>query len=68
VGQYEGRAAVFHDVWGSRTVLSDGKAGRLIIGKVVVSSLEPGIEHPQVVKEETLLNRADKMSIITVWD
>ncbi len=68
VGQYDGRAAVFHDVWGSRTILPNGESGRLIIGKVVVSSLEPGIEHHQVVKEETLLNRADKMSIITAQD
>ena len=48
--------------------MPNGESGRLIIGKVVVSSLEPGIEHPQVVKEETLLNRADKMSIITAQD
>lgn len=64
VGQYDGRAAVFHDIWGTRTILSEGGQGRLVIGKVVVSSLEPGVEHREVDKTGTLLNRVNKMTVI----
>jgi cell wall-associated NlpC family hydrolase len=47
LGQYEGRAAVAHAVWGVKTKRK-GIEGRHVIGKTVITSLEPGKELPDI--------------------
>lgn len=47
LGQYEGRAAVAHAVWGVKTE-KDGIEGRHVIGRTVITSLEPGKELPDI--------------------
>lgn len=64
VGQYQGKAVVYHDMWAARTILSNGEQGRLIVGKVLVSSLKPGVEHSEVNKVGTLLDRVKNITII----
>lgn len=39
-----GRAVVFHNTWGLRIIDSNNKEGRKIIGKAVITTLEPGKE------------------------
>ena len=68
VGSYQmsdgqSQIAVFHDIWGARTQLNSGQQGRLIMGKVVVTSLTPAGEYPEVQRAGTLLN---KLKIVTV--
>ena len=64
VGDYQGQAAVFHDIWGARTSLNNGQEGRLIMGKVVVTSLAPGREYPEVQRAGTILTRLKTMTVL----
>ncbi len=64
IGQYNDRAVVYHDVWGTRTDLGKDGQGRLIIGKVSVTSLEPGEEHQEVRRAGTLLKRVQTFTVI----
>jgi cell wall-associated NlpC family hydrolase len=41
IGSLKGRAMVFHNTWGIKTVDAHGKKGKKIIGKTVISSLHP---------------------------
>lgn len=63
VGEWEGAPALLHSLWGLRT--KDGQEeGRLLIGAVAVTSLDPGAEWPQVRQGETLLSRLASMTIL----
>ncbi|MCL2064143.1 MAG: SH3 domain-containing protein [Candidatus Cloacimonetes bacterium] len=53
---------VFHTIWGIRTIESDGKDGRHIIGKTAITTLEPGKELPNV--HSTLINRLEGITFI----
>ncbi len=64
VGSYQGQAAVFHDIWGTRTQLNNGQQGRLIMGKVVITSLAPGAEYPEVQQAGTILNKIKTLTIM----
>ncbi len=44
VGEHDGRAVIFHNMWGVRTRDWLGRAGRRIVGKAVVTTLQPGRE------------------------
>lgn len=44
MGERGGRAALYHTFWGVRTRNGDGKEGRRIVGRTVVTSLQPGRE------------------------
>ncbi|MEA2018427.1 MAG: SH3 domain-containing protein, partial [Campylobacterota bacterium] len=44
IGDKNNEPIVFHDMWGIRTIEKDGKPGRQIVGKSIISSLEPGKE------------------------
>jgi len=50
IGYYHGRPVILHNTWGIRT-LEDGQEGRHLIGKTVITTLEPGKEldllHPE---------------------
>ena len=62
VGKYKNRAAFFHNVWGVR--VEDGDDDRHVIGRCVVTSLEPGKELPNAVPEGAILNRIRGMSTL----
>ena len=64
IGEQDGRPLVFHQIWGVRTLLPDGSQGRNVIGKAVVTSLEPGIELDNVAPEAVLIERVLSMSIL----
>jgi len=44
IGEQNGRALIFHNAWGLKTIDFDGKEGRKIIGKAVITTLYPGAE------------------------
>jgi hypothetical protein len=49
-----GKPAVLHSLWGLRTRFS-GKTGRWIIGKTVITSLNPGEELPHLARPDGLI-------------
>lgn len=54
VGSWRGRAVVFHNTWGVRT-LSGDREGRHIVGGAVFSTLAPGLELPDLFPEKGIL-------------
>lgn len=64
IGKYDNRAVIFHDMWGVKTEDAEGNEGRKVVGKVVVTSTQPGIELPSVKKDQTLIHRMRGMSIL----
>ena len=44
IGQENGRALIFHNIWGIRTKDLRGREGRKIIGQAVITTLKPGQE------------------------
>ncbi len=44
IGGWNGRALIFHNIWGVRTKDLRGRDGRHIIGQAVITTLEPGRE------------------------
>jgi cell wall-associated NlpC family hydrolase len=46
IGVRDGRAIILHNFWGIRT--TDGGDGRFIVGRCAITTLQPGIELPNV--------------------
>jgi hypothetical protein len=44
IGEQNGRALIFHNIWGIRTRDLRGREGRKIIGQAVITTLQPGRE------------------------
>jgi hypothetical protein len=63
LGEYEGRAAIFHDIWGIRT-FADGREGRYVLGRTLISGLQPGLELPDAQPGQDLLTRMKGMTIL----
>ena len=63
IGEYKGEPVMFHNVWGVRTDDGNGE-GRHIIGRAVVTSLQPGAELPNVRRENLILSRLQGMSVL----
>ncbi len=63
IGTYKGQPLMFHNMWGIRTN-EGGREGRHIIGRAVVTSLEPGAELPNVRRENLILSRLRGMSVL----
>ena len=61
IGQWKGRPLVFHAPWGLHTFGDGGRDGRLVLGRVVVTSLRPGEEVPAVGPQHLLINRVRAM-------
>jgi cell wall-associated NlpC family hydrolase len=55
IGEQDGRALIFHNVWGLRTRTCAGKETRKIIGKAVITTLRPGAELCGLDPQEGLL-------------
>lgn len=65
LGAYQGRAAVFHNIWGVRTLDREKREGRRIIGRTVITTLEPGKEHEDVARAgRSLLHGVHSMTIL----
>ena len=56
-GEFEGKAMVMHNVWGVKTH-QDGKDGRAIIGKAIISDLHLGENQNNIKKEALLISKA----------
>ena len=63
VGTYKGQPVMFHNMWGIRTD-EGGREGRHVIGRAVVTSLQPGAELPNVRSENLILSRLRGMSVL----
>jgi cell wall-associated NlpC family hydrolase len=48
LGAFQGRAVVFQNIWGVRTLDENKREGRLILGRTVITTLEPGKEREEV--------------------
>lgn len=64
LGKYNGKISVLHNVWGVRTI-ENGKEGREIIGKTIISSLDLGKEKENYDESKSILSQLSSMNIIT---
>ena len=67
LGEFEGKPAMFHSIWGLRvdTAGPNGPMnGRAIIGKAVITSLRPGVELPNLTSPAGLADRVDTLTIL----
>ena len=64
IGEKNGEPLVFHNVWGVKTLKDDGSYGRFIIGRAVITTLEPGVELPNFVKDKNILSRIEGMVLV----
>lgn len=62
-GQWEGKAAMFHTMWGVRNS-AGGEEGRLVIGRSVVTGLRPGKERGDVDEERLLIERVKAFTVL----
>ncbi len=66
IGQYQGKAAIFHNMWGVRTIEPDGKRnGRHVVGRCSITSTSPGKELRNVAPEGLLIKRMETLTNIT---
>ncbi len=61
-GEFEGKALVMQNIWGVRT-MEDGKEGRNVIGKAIVSDLYVGANQENVPEKGLLINRVEGIMI-----
>lgn len=59
IGQQDGQPVVFHATWGLKTRTRDGY-GRHVIGRAVITTLEPGVELPNIDKPNGILLETTK--------
>lgn len=64
IGHVDKEPLVFHNVWGIRTLESDGSIGRYIVGRAVVSTLELGKDLPESKKDALLIDRVESITIV----
>jgi NLPC_P60 stabilising domain, N term/SH3 domain (SH3b1 type)/NlpC/P60 family/SH3 domain of SH3b2 type len=65
IGSKDGRALIFHNIWGIRTKDLQGHEGRKIIGQAVITTLQPGRELNDIDSAAgTLLENIDAMNIL----
>ena len=64
LGEYQGKITVLQNVWGIKT-LNNGKEGREVIGKTVVSSLGLGKERKDYDEDKDILSQLLSMNIVT---
>ncbi|WP_418764820.1 NlpC/P60 family N-terminal domain-containing protein [Mailhella sp.] len=64
VGSFAGDPVFFHDIWGVRSRLRDGREGRVILGRAVITGLRPGAERSDSDPRGLLIERMRGYSII----
>ena len=66
MGAPQGRALIFHNIWGIRTKDLQGREGRKIIGQAVITGLKPGQELADVDSSAgSLLDNIAAMNILS---
>lgn len=65
LGTYDDNIMILHNMWGIKTVDDNDKEGRVIVGKVVISTLEIGSEQNGYDYNSSLLPSLDRMNIFT---
>ncbi|MDO9084287.1 MAG: SH3 domain-containing protein, partial [Humidesulfovibrio sp.] len=63
-GQNGGRAAMLHAIWGLKTLDESGVEGRVVIGRTVITTLDPGRELPNVARAGTLLETMTGLTLV----
>jgi hypothetical protein len=61
LGVYDGEPVVLHNVWGVRVNAANGKVGRAVIGRTVVSSLRAGAEIEARPKGSLFIDNVSRM-------
>ncbi|KFL35160.1 MULTISPECIES: SH3 domain-containing protein [unclassified Sulfurospirillum] len=61
-GEFEGKALIMQNIWGVRT-MEDGKEGRNVIGKAIISDLYVGANQPNVPENGLLINRVEGIMV-----
>ena len=64
LGEYNGQISVLQNIWGIKTI-DNGIEGRKVIGRTIISSLEPGKESEDYNPEKGILSQLSSMNIIT---
>jgi len=64
IGEENGEPMVFHTIWGLRTKDSEGNTGRHILGKTLITTLDPGKDLPEIDPEMTLIKRLEGITFI----
>ncbi len=64
LGEYEGEIVVMHNVWGIKT-MHNGREGRTVIGRAVISSLDLGKERGDYDERKGILSQLRSMNILT---
>jgi cell wall-associated NlpC family hydrolase len=65
IGAHQGRAMVLHSLWGLKISDQQGREGRQVVGRSVITSLLAGQELPQLARPEgLLLNRVEGMTLL----
>ncbi len=64
IGSKDNKALVMHNVWGVRTKGIWGESSRNIIGKTVITTLEPGIELFNADKTKTILQKVQGIVLL----
>ncbi|MBQ3059998.1 MAG: SH3 domain-containing protein [Desulfovibrio sp.] len=57
VGAYDGRPALYHNVWGVRVIDGADDNARFVIGRTVVTSVTPGVELRNLYRSTTFADR-----------
>lgn len=57
-----GGPAILHDVWGVRVVQDGDDDARLVLGRVVITSITPGAELPNLYRTVTFADRLRTLS------
>lgn len=65
VGEFRGEPVFFHDVWGVRSRLKDGREGRIILGRAVITGVKPGAERSDIAPEGLLIERMRGYTVIS---
>jgi len=58
-----GEPLMLHNIWGVRTVLADGTEGRAVVGRLVITTLRPGEDRPDV-RRGAFLERVRALTIL----
>lgn len=64
VGRFDGEPVFFHNIWGVRSRLRDGREGRIILGRAVITGVRPGAERSDSDPKGLLIERMRGYSII----
>lgn len=62
VGTYRGEPLILHNMWGIRTEI-DGKEGRFVVGKTVISTLDVGADLPHHSEGRLILDRITSLNL-----